>query len=79
MKALTRDKLSKRLASADTTTIVNILQVRKPEIKTLREAKGLVTSDYQVELEEKWMDALHKKYPVQIDEKVLNQVRKRYQ
>jgi peptidyl-prolyl cis-trans isomerase SurA len=63
----------------NSTTIVNILQVRKPEIKTLREAKGLVTSDYQVELEEKWMDALHKKYPVQIDEKVLNQVRKRYQ
>ena len=62
-----------------TTVIVMILQVRQPEPKTLREAKGLVTSDYQVELEEKWMKALHEKYPVNIDEKILDKVRKRYQ
>lgn len=60
------------------TTIVFIREVRKPEQKTLKEAKGLVTSDYQVELEEKWMEALHKKYPVTIDEKVLDKVRKLY-
>lgn len=62
-----------------TTIIVCILQVRQPEPKTLREAKGLVTSDYQVELEEAWMKAMHEKYPVQINEKVLDKVRKRYQ
>ena len=61
------------------TVIVNILDVRGPEPKTLREAKGLVTSDYQVELEEKWTQALHKKYPVKINEDVLAKVRKRYQ
>ena len=60
------------------TVIVFIREVRKPENKTLKEAKGLVTSDYQVELEEKWMEALHKKYPVKIDEKVLDKVRKLY-
>lgn len=62
-----------------TTVIISVIQVRQPEVKTLREAKGLVTSDYQVELEEKWMKALHDKYPVHIDEKVLDQVKKRYQ
>ena len=62
-----------------TTVIVNIIEVRQPEPKTLREAKGLVTSDYQIELEEKWMDALRKKYPVKIDEKVLSKVRALYQ
>lgn len=63
----------------NTTVIVNIIEVREPEPKTLREAKGLVTSDYQVELEEKWMEQLHKKYPVKIDQKVLDKVRKLYQ
>lgn len=61
------------------TVIVNIIEVRSPEPKTLREAKGVVTSDYQLELEEKWMEALHKKYPVVIDEKVLGKVRDLYQ
>lgn len=61
------------------TVIVNIIEVRQPEPKTLREAKGLVTSDYQLELEEKWMEALHKKYPVVVDEKVLEKVRALYQ
>ena len=61
------------------TIIVSILQVRQPEPKTLREAKGLVTSDYQIELEEQWMKSLREKYPVHIDEKVLDKVRKRYQ
>ena len=61
------------------TVIVNIIEVRKPEPKTLREAKGLVTSDYQLELEEKWMDKLHKKYPVKIDQAVLAKVKALYQ
>ena len=61
------------------TVIVNILDVRDPEPKTLREAKGLVTSDYQMELEEQWVKYLHEKYPVVIDEKVLEEVRKLYQ
>ena len=62
-----------------TTVIVNIIEVHQPEVKTLGEARGLVTSDYQIELEEKWMERLRAKYPVTIDEKVLNQVRALYQ
>jgi len=60
------------------TVIVCIREVRKPEQKTLKEAKGLVTSDYQVELEQKWMETLREKYPVKIDEKVLAKVRELY-
>lgn len=62
-----------------TTVIVNIIELRQSEPKTLAEARGLVTSDYQVELENAWMDKLHKKYPVKINEKVLDQVRALYQ
>lgn len=63
----------------NSTVIVNIIEVRKPEQKTLSEARGLVTSDYQMELEEKWMERLHQKYPVVINEKVLDKVRALYQ
>lgn len=63
----------------NSTVIVNIIELRKPEPKTLGEARGLVTSDYQVELEQKWMDNLRKKYPVKIDNKVLDQVKALYQ
>ena len=61
------------------TVIVNIIEVREPEPKTLAEARGLVTSDYQVELEEHWLEYLHQKYPVSINERVLEQVRALYQ
>ena len=63
----------------NTTVIVNILELRDPEPKTLNEARGLATSDYQVELEQKWIDRLHKKYKVKINEKVLEQVKALYQ
>lgn len=60
------------------TTLVVIDARRDPEPKTLKEAKGIVTSDYQVELEENWVKRLHEKYPVKVDEKVLAKVRKLY-
>lgn len=62
----------------ESTVVVCIREVRKPEQKTLREAKGLVTSDYQVELEDKWVKSLREKYPVKVDEAILKEVRKLY-
>ena len=61
------------------TVLVYIRELRDPEPKTLREARGLVTSDYQVELEENWVKMLKEKYPVKVNEKVLEKVRKLYQ
>ena len=58
--------------------IVCIREVRKPEQKTLKEARGLVTSDYQVELEQNWVKSLKEKYPVKINESVLEKVRNMY-
>ena len=60
------------------TTIVCIREVRKPEQKTLKESRGLVTSDYQVELEQNWVKSLKEKYPVKINESALEKVRNMY-
>ena len=62
----------------NTTKIIKIVEVREPEPKTYKEARGLIISAYQTKLEADWLEALKEKYPVTIDEKVLNKVRKCY-
>ncbi len=42
-----------------------------PEPKTLREAKGLITSDYQNYLEKEWISSLKAKYPVVVNEETV--------
>ena len=44
--------------------------------RSFAEAKGLVISDYQNELEKRWVIELKKKYPVKINEAVLQQISK---
>lgn len=75
-----KEGVNKEIPSAvdQSTVLVYIRELRDPEPKTLREARGLVTSDYQVELEENWVKMLKEKYPVSVDEKVLDKVRKLY-
>ena len=48
----------------------------RPSPRTFNEARGLVMNDYQATLEEEWIKALKKKYPVKVDQKVLAQVMK---
>jgi peptidyl-prolyl cis-trans isomerase SurA len=48
-----------------------VLGVVAPEPKTLREAKGLVTSDYQNYLEKEWIKELKAKYPVTVNEETV--------
>ncbi|MBK8608117.1 MAG: peptidylprolyl isomerase [Chitinophagaceae bacterium] len=48
----------------------------KPMQRSYQDAKGLVINDYQTILEDKWNEALRKKYPVTIDQKVLSSISK---
>lgn len=48
-----------------------VVGVVAPEPKTLREAKGLVTSDYQNYLEKEWIKELKAKYPVTVNEETV--------
>jgi peptidyl-prolyl cis-trans isomerase SurA len=43
--------------------------------RNFAEARGLVITDYQNELEKNWIAELRKKYPVTINEKVLNELK----
>lgn len=45
-----------------------------PKPRTFAEAKGMVITDYQNELEKEWMAILKKKYPVTINEKALDEL-----
>lgn len=46
-----------------------------PEPKTIEEARGLITADYQNYLEKAWIEELRSKYPVTVNEAVLEQIR----
>lgn len=43
--------------------------------KTLNEAKGLVTADYQTYLETKWVEELRAKYNVTVNKEILNSIK----
>ncbi|HVU58557.1 MAG TPA: peptidylprolyl isomerase [Puia sp.] len=49
--------------------VLNVYQGRSP--RNYRDARGFVINDYQTWLEDEWIAALKKKYPVAVDEKVL--------
>ncbi len=60
----------------DTKTIVlvvNKLMEKTP--KTIAEAKGMITADYQNYLEKEWLAYLKNKYTVKVNEEVLNTVK----
>jgi peptidyl-prolyl cis-trans isomerase SurA len=47
-----------------------IKQVTENDLKTLKEAKGYVVSDYQEYLEKNWLDTLRRKYPISVNEDI---------
>jgi peptidyl-prolyl cis-trans isomerase SurA len=48
--------------------VLNLYEVRSP--RNYRDARGFVINDYQTYLEDEWIAALKKKYPVNVDERV---------
>ncbi len=50
---------------------LKIREVLLPRPKTLEEARGIVTSDYQDHLEKKWVEQLREKYDVKVNKEVL--------
>ena len=57
----------------ETTTFVHG-KIVKNELKELKEAWGLYSSDIQEQIGKEWVDSLMKKYPVSINQKVLKKI-----
>lgn len=66
---ITAPELNKTDNTASFAYIINVYT--KPLQRSFTEARGLVISDYQTILEQKFDEMLKKKYPVVIDQKVL--------
>lgn len=58
----------------DLTVFVNIREVLAPQPKELKDARGLVTADYQNFLEKQWIEELKSSYPVVRNEEIVNQL-----
>ncbi len=56
-----------------TVLVINNLLGKTP--KTIAEAKGMITADYQNYLEKEWLSYLKNKYTVKVNEDVLNTVK----
>ncbi|MBN2273241.1 MAG: peptidylprolyl isomerase [Bacteroidales bacterium] len=55
--------------------VLYINKILKPQLKKLNESRGLVTADYQNELEKQWIQELRGKYPVSINEEVFKTIK----
>ncbi|MBW6459521.1 MAG: peptidylprolyl isomerase [Bacteroidales bacterium] len=64
--------LSPMVDSPDGPSFAYVYEILIPEPRTLDEARGLITADYQAFLEERWIRELRAKYPVIIHEEVLS-------
>lgn len=53
--------------------VINVY--REPAQRTFEDARGMVTSDYQQVLEDKWIEELKKKYPVKVNEEVFKSIK----
>jgi len=55
----------------DKVYVVKVKELLKPAPKTLSEAKGPATSDYQTFLEQEWLAEIAKKHPITVNKDVL--------
>ncbi|MFZ5551474.1 MAG: peptidylprolyl isomerase [Bacteroidota bacterium] len=55
--------------------IIRTKNILEPTPKTITEAKGIITNDYQGWLEKEWLESLKKKYPVTVNRDVLYSIK----
>jgi peptidyl-prolyl cis-trans isomerase SurA len=70
--------LSDIVTNEDKTTFFYVHQIIKPVPLPLDDIRGLVISDYQEHLEQKWVENLRKKYEVKIDQSILSSLKAKY-
>lgn len=71
-----KEGVSKVYPNSDSFVVVNIKTILAPSEKSLDDVKGKVLSNYQNDIEARWMQELHSKYKVEVDKKTLKQLKK---
>jgi peptidyl-prolyl cis-trans isomerase SurA len=56
-------------------TFIEYVKVMEPMPKSLSEARGLITADYQTYLEQEWIKELRSKYKVDLNKDVFNSIK----
>ena len=56
-------------------TFIEFVKVMEPMPKSLSEARGLITADYQTYLEQEWIKELRSKYNVDVNKDVFNTIK----
>lgn len=56
--------------------VITTIKVRGPEPKTINEARGIITADYQNYLEQEWVKYLRSKYNVIVHDEVIRSIAK---
>jgi peptidyl-prolyl cis-trans isomerase SurA len=67
--------ISKNITLNGRIQFVQIKEVLEPTYKTLKDSRGLITSDYQNFLEKEWIESLRKKNKFEVDKKILKELK----
>lgn len=67
--------MSPDMDSEKSIIVVRVNKVLPPQPKSISEARGLITADYQNYLEKEWIGKLRKKYTVTVDQNVLDSIK----
>jgi peptidyl-prolyl cis-trans isomerase SurA len=60
----------------NSSVVVNVKEVIPPSIKEFVNVRGIVLSNYQTEIEKRWIKSLRDKYKVEINKKSLKRIKK---
>ncbi len=67
--------VSENIKDGNNLVIVIVNKKLAPEAKTLNEAKGIITADYQNYLEKEWLKSLRQKYPFTVNKEVFDSIK----
>ncbi len=71
-----KEGVSKVYPNNDSFVVVNVKSIKAPSEKSLEDIKGKVLSNYQNDIEARWILDLRSKYKVEVDKKTLKQLKK---
>jgi peptidyl-prolyl cis-trans isomerase SurA len=69
-----KEGVSEVVVKDERSQFIYVYSVLEPQPKELKEARGLIISDYQKQLEKEWIEELRVKYPVKVNEPLFKEI-----